>query len=196
MNILEWNGRSLAIDDKAKATFGEWQRKASYKTEAKENGTSWPKTGNKGPELGTISFSVLLSRRFGINVRAELDKWIAACNSGKADALRVGGVRVGDNKWQLRSVEEKEMLFDAKIKPVQARMAVTFQEYYAGSSSSGSKKSSGKSSGKKNNSSSKKPKPIKDKDSSDDKKSDIDITQRYDQLYKQKNKNIKGLVIK
>ena len=191
MEVLSWGGLTLAIDSAQRATFTDWQRKASYKTETKENGTSWPKTSNKGPELGTISLNVLLMRRMGVDVRATLDGWISACNSGRADVLKVGGARIGQNKWQLRSVEEKEVIFDAGIKPAQALMSVTFQEYYSGSSSSSGSKKSG-SSGGKTTSSSKKPKPIKDKpDSGSSSNSgsgsnDVDITQKYDELQKQK----------
>ena len=192
MEVLSWGGLTLAIDSAQRATFTDWQRKASYKTETKENGTSWPKTGNKGPELGTISLNVLLMRRMGVDVRATLDGWISACNSGKADVLKVGGARIGQNKWQLRSVEEKEVIFDAGIKPAQALMSVTFQEYYSGSSSSSGSKKSGSPSSGKTTSSSKKPKPIKDKpDSGSSSNSgsgsnDVDITQKYDELQKQK----------
>ena len=192
MEILSWGGLTLAIDSAQRATFTDWQRKASYKTGTKENGTSWPKTSNKGPELGTISLNVLLMRRMGVDVRATLDGWISACNSGKADVLKVGGARIGQNKWQLRSVEEKEVIFDAGIKPAQALMSVTFQEYYSGSSSSSGSKKSGSPSSGKTTSSSKKPKPIKDKpDSGSSSNSgsgsnDVDITQKYDELQKQK----------
>ena len=191
MEILSWGELTLAIDSAQRATFTDWQRKASYKTETKENGTSWPKTSNKGPELGTISLNVLLMRRMGVDVRATLDGWISACNSGKADVLKVGGARIGQNKWQLRSVEEKEVIFDAGIKPAQALMSVTFQEYYAGgtsSSSSGSKKTSssgGKSTSSKQTSSSKTPKPVTESKPASS-SSGVDITQKYNELKKQK----------
>lgn len=184
MEILSWGGLTLAIDSAQRATFTDWQRKASYKTETKENGTSWPKTSNKGPELGTISLNVLLMRRMGVDVRATLDGWISACNSGRADVLKVGGARIGQNKWQLRSVEEKEVIFDAGIKPAQALMSVTFQEYYSGSSSSSGSKKSGSPSSGKTTSSSKKPKPVTESKPASS-SSGVDITQKYNELKKQ-----------
>ncbi|MCI5549782.1 MAG: phage tail protein [Clostridiales bacterium] len=189
MDVLTWGSLSLSVGGTARATITEWQRKAAYKTETKENGTGWPKTQLKGPELGTISFSVLLSRSMGVDVRAELDKWESACNAGKAAQLKLGGKVVGSNKWMIKDVQESEVFFDSRLNLIGATMKVSFSEY----ASAGSTASTTKKKTTKKKTASKKVQPSKKDDPAPAKDTGVDITQKYISLRKNERAKRKGM---
>ena len=128
--VLTWGPLALVVTTDQIATFTDFTRKASYKTETKDNGTNKPRTVNKGPELQTASIKVELAAQLGVNVNAAVDGWIGASEAGSANELFIGGVKLGANKWQVRDVSVSNMEFAKDIRTLAgATLQISFVEY-------------------------------------------------------------------
>jgi phage protein U len=82
-----------------------------------------------GPELETISFTVLFKADLGVKPSEELQKWRDIVQEGKANVLAIGGVPIGDDLWICESVSEAYSCVWSEGELYSARIDVSLKEY-------------------------------------------------------------------
>lgn len=82
-----------------------------------------------GPGLDTVTFSVRLDARYGINPRKELDALTELERSGKAMPLIIGGKGLGVNKFKITSLEQTWSEIDGQGNLLAATANITLEEY-------------------------------------------------------------------
>lgn len=82
-----------------------------------------------GPGLDTVSFTVRLDVRYGINPREEMDALIELERAGKAMPLVIGGKGVGVNKFKITSLEQTWKDVDNKGNLLSADLTINLEEY-------------------------------------------------------------------
>jgi len=127
--IAKWGGRVFEVSPKKKLTFSNYSRKASYKTSTKDRSGKKPYVKREGPDLGSVSFDVVIDAGLGLKPQANVDKWVALCESGKTDYLILGGKRHGKLKWTLTGVNISDAEYMNKGQLLHAKVGLTFTEF-------------------------------------------------------------------
>lgn len=111
------------------ATIDDFSRSASARWATHEIIGSKPISEFLGPDLDTISFKMRFDAQFGVNPKAEMDKLLEMCRSGRAETLVVGGYALGVYKWVCKEVKQDWVYFDGQGRPIVGVVEVTLQEY-------------------------------------------------------------------
>lgn len=120
-------------------TFDNLSQSSSYSTETQEVIGKKPSTYKKGPGLDQISFDVVLDQTLGVDVEAEIKKWLDICNSGTAYHMNIGGKNITSNPLLLKSVDVAYAQISKSGKPIKANLSIKLEEYVrAGSAKSSS----------------------------------------------------------
>jgi phage protein U len=147
MAIASFSSKVFQVNSNKMYTFQEFQYTSSLQTDKQDVAGSKPSTYNKGPDLDSMSFKLVLDVAFGVNPRKEWDSWKAIMNSGMAYPFILGGRALGSYKWLLTSVSPSNVVLDGKGNILSLELDLKFDEFVrAGSaqSTSSKKKSSTK----------------------------------------------------
>lgn len=82
-----------------------------------------------GPDLDTVTFTVLLSGKHGVKPRTEAEKWLALSRSGKAETLVLGSRAMGVDKWTVQRVSQVYNIILNRGEVYSASVDVTLEEY-------------------------------------------------------------------
>ena len=122
---------SLAFHVSAKTvkTFNDmnWDFSASYATHDRHIKADLLEF--LGPDLDTISFSMLFSVFLGTKPLDEIKKLRKMVKEGKAERLVLGGKVYGDYKWVAQQCTTEMKQFDGKGNLWAAKVKVTLKEY-------------------------------------------------------------------
>lgn len=110
-------------------TFADFTRTSASRWANHEVLNKKPVSQFIGPGLDTVSFTVHLDVRYGINPRKELDALVELERSGKAIPLIIGGKGIGVNKFKIISLEQPWTEIDNKGNLLKASAVITLEEY-------------------------------------------------------------------
>lgn len=82
-----------------------------------------------GPDVDTISFTIILDGSFGIKPREEMERWIKMVNDGIADILVIGNKPLGKDKWSVKSISESWDKIFNQGELWSGKIDVSFEEY-------------------------------------------------------------------
>lgn len=119
----------FVVGPEAIRTFDELSRSSAGRWANHEILGKKPLSQFIGPGLDTVSFTVRLDVRYGINPRKELDALVELERAGKAMPLIIGGKGLGVNKWKITSLEQSWEEIDGKGKLLKATATITLEEY-------------------------------------------------------------------
>ena len=81
-----------------------------------------------GPNLDTITFTIILDNRFGVEPKEVMDKFLSYCRSGEAFTLIIG-TAIGVDKWKITQGSQMWDIVDSDGKVISGKVDVTFEEY-------------------------------------------------------------------
>lgn len=117
------------VSDKKFYPFKDFTRDVSIRKENHAGIGVKPKTEVIGPELDSISFTVILNQNLGVNVRYELDRWVGMARNGDAYMLIIGDKALGTDLWIIESISEAWNVITANGSVLSGNISVTLQEY-------------------------------------------------------------------
>jgi phage protein U len=82
-----------------------------------------------GPDLDTISLTILLNGSNGVKPRKEMERWIRMVNEGYVDILVIGHKPLGRDQWSVKSVSEAWDVIFNKGELYSGKIDVTLEEY-------------------------------------------------------------------
>ncbi|MEK3996672.1 phage tail protein [Psychrobacillus sp. FSL K6-2365] len=82
-----------------------------------------------GPELDTVSFTILLSAANGVKPRTELEVWHRMKHRQEARLLVIGGKILGTDKWTVESVSSSWDIIWNKGELYSCKVDITLEEY-------------------------------------------------------------------
>ncbi len=82
-----------------------------------------------GPELETLTFSMVLSAFLGVNPSTEIETLRRMVHLGNAEWLIIGGKLYGNYKWVIEKVSVDLQHFDKTGKLLAAKVNLTLKEY-------------------------------------------------------------------
>lgn len=82
-----------------------------------------------GADLRSITFKITLSAMHGVKPRKTLEIMEAMVENGTVEALVIGGVKVGANRWKMTSISETWDTIMNKGELSQATVSITLEEY-------------------------------------------------------------------
>lgn len=148
-NMVQNNGYDTAPHDEALSrTVGGWGEAITFYVNAKKQvvmrnmaksvSARWkeheiigktPLSEFAGPDIQTVTMSVIFSSTMKIKPRAALNKLEKAIKKGTVEYLYIGGKKVGAGKMKLTSMSEAwdTLILDGKL--VKATVDLTFSEY-------------------------------------------------------------------
>lgn len=119
----------FSVGPDAIRTFNDFTRSSAGRWANHEVLGKKPLSQFIGPGLDTVSFTVRLDVRYGINPRKELDALVELERAGKAMPLIIGGKGVGVNKFKITSLEQTWTDIDNKGNLLRADITVNLEEY-------------------------------------------------------------------
>ncbi len=82
-----------------------------------------------GPDVDSVTFTIILDGSYGVKPRTEMETWIEMVNSGVADILVIGNKALGNDKWIVKSVSEAWDTIFNKGELYSGKIDVTLEEY-------------------------------------------------------------------
>ncbi|QCT03807.1 hypothetical protein E6C60_3096 [Paenibacillus algicola] len=110
-------------------TFRDFQRDSSARWGSNDIHLHKPRSQFLGPGLDTISFSMTLDARLGMNPRKEMEKLLVYQRDGKVLLLQVGGKPLGQGKWKILSLSQSWADIDREGNLIKADLSITLEEY-------------------------------------------------------------------
>ncbi|WP_254848734.1 phage tail protein [Paenibacillus odorifer] len=114
-------GATRTIDDFTRNTAGRW---AQHDIIGKKPKKEW-----LGPGIDSVSFSVQLDARLGLNPRKELDRLIELERAGKALPLIIGRKGVGTGLWVITDMSQAWDSMDNIGNVLTSTVNITLEEY-------------------------------------------------------------------
>lgn len=119
----------FSVSDRTVRTFDgmNWDFSANYATHdrhIKEDLLEY-----MGPEIETISFSMIFSVFLGVNPLSEVEKLRRMVREGSAERLVIGGSVYGSYKWVMQKGTIDMQRFDKQGNLLAAKAKVTLKEY-------------------------------------------------------------------
>ncbi|KMT23014.1 phage tail protein [Clostridium cylindrosporum] len=172
MPIASFGKKVFSVSLNRVYTFNGYTRTSALSVEEQEVAGSKPSSYIKGSALDDLGITIELKKMKGIDVRKEINEWMAIKDSKTPENFILGGSRVGANKYLLVSVGESDVLIDNQGRVLSAKIDLKFKEFVRLGKKEEKPKTSkdDKSKNKRKNSNSKKSKD-KGKKTSDKKKS-------------------------
>ena len=114
--------------DKKVLTIADMTRNAEAVYEDHASIGQKPQSEFLRPDLDTVSFTIHLHTKLGVDPKTEADKWLDYCRRGVVGTLCVG-VPIGVDKWTIRSVSQQwnRVLNNGKL--ISCSVNVTLKEY-------------------------------------------------------------------
>jgi phage protein U len=113
-------------------TFKDFKREVAGRWESHVIIGKKPLLEFTGPELETISFTVLFKADLGVKPSEEIEKWKQIVQEGKANLLAIGGVPIGDDLWITESIGIAYNCVWSEGELYSAQIDVTLKEYISG----------------------------------------------------------------
>lgn len=111
-------------------TFSGFKHEVSAGTSQHTRFGQKPAVEFTGPQLGTVSFEIILNASHGVKPRATLTALEEAVESGYTGILVIGGKQVGTGEWMITNLSESwDYLYDGG-ELVSAKANITLQEYF------------------------------------------------------------------
>lgn len=129
MAIASFGNKTFSVSNNRIYTFEEFSRTGTLNIEEQEVEGQKPSTYIKGSALDEISFKVTLFRQKGLDVRSEIDSWMAIKDSKVPYMLILGNKPVTTNKFLLTSVSESEASFDRNGNYLRVVIQLQFKEF-------------------------------------------------------------------
>lgn len=82
-----------------------------------------------GPGLDTISFTINLNARFGVNVRNEMNEWVLMATKGEAYPLIIGNRALGTDLWIVQGVGQAWNTVLNQGELISGALDITLEEY-------------------------------------------------------------------
>lgn len=116
-------------NDKRIKNFSDLKRDSSIRTASHEIINSKPILEYQGPDLDSLSFSVVLNGNLGIKPKDELKMWREKHEEAEAEDFFLGDEKIGNNKWLITNISEnyEKILNTGEI--LIAKLDITLQEY-------------------------------------------------------------------
>lgn len=127
--IGSFGGLTFKVSDKLVRTFDgmSWNFSAKYATHDRHIKADLLEY--MGPEIETISFSMVLSVFLGVTPLKQIKKMRKMIRKGYARRLVIGGKAYGNYKWVMESGSVEMQRFDKKGNLWAAKIKVTLKEY-------------------------------------------------------------------
>ena len=122
-----WGPKGFLVSAGRVVPFVGLSSTVSVKADTQNDTSGTAQTNKKGRELQPISFSTTYLRAAGVDPRAQVEEWEALV--GESYPLIIGGKRFGPAKLMLKSVNTSEVLTTNDGTFLQAKVALTFEEY-------------------------------------------------------------------
>ncbi|MDF9845528.1 MULTISPECIES: phage tail protein [unclassified Paenibacillus] len=119
----------FVVSPEATRTFQDFSRNVASRYAKHEILGQKPKTQWLGPGLDTISFTMWLDARHGLNPRKELDRLIELERAGKALPLIVGKKGIGTGLWIITGLSQVWKRIDNSGNVLFATVNVSLEEY-------------------------------------------------------------------
>ncbi|MEK3955301.1 phage tail protein [Psychrobacillus sp. FSL K6-1464] len=119
----------FTTSDKRILTFDDFKREASARSEKHAPIGRKPVKEFIGPELDTITFTILFSAANGVNPRVDMEKWLRMCRTGEAHVLVIGKRALGLDKWTVESVSQSWDVIFNKGELYSSKVDITLEEY-------------------------------------------------------------------
>lgn len=110
-------------------TFFDFTRSASGRWVAHERFGQKPRSEFLGPSLDEISFTMRFDVKHGMNPKAEMDRLLDWCRSGKVETLIIGGTPIGRDQWTIKSVTQNWKVLDGQGRLLTGEANVSLEEY-------------------------------------------------------------------
>jgi phage protein U len=121
--------RIFETSDKKLLTFKDFTRETASRFATHELINRKPITEFVGPNLQTVTFSIVLNASHGVHPRDEIDAWNEMAEKGQAEALVIGGKPLGADRWIVKSLSEAWNLVWNRGELYSAELEVTLEEY-------------------------------------------------------------------
>lgn len=118
------------ISSKKIKTFKDFERSGSARWEKHEINYRKPKLEFIGPDLETITYTILFKAELGINPIKEIEKLRKMRDTGKVASFIIGGKSISSNQWAIKDVRETNNEFDNKGNLLRSVVEVDLEEYY------------------------------------------------------------------
>lgn len=128
MPIASFSGKVFTVSSDKVYTFDGLSQKSELMTEAVDNNKGKPSTFVKGSALDTLSFDIKLNSEY-VDVRAEINAWIAMCEKKRMDRFILGNKALSKNKFLLKSVDIRYSKINNKGEVLSASLSLEFEEY-------------------------------------------------------------------
>lgn len=129
-----WGPKGFLISASKIVPLMDLTSTVSVKTETQKDTSGTSQTNHKGRELQPISLSTMYLRAAGVDPRAQMEEWEALV--GQSHPLIVGGKRFGPAKLMLKSVSTSDIITNNDGAFLQAKVALSFEEYSESSATS------------------------------------------------------------
>lgn len=120
---------TFKVSDKLVRTFDGMSWNFSAKYETHDRHIKADLLEYMGPEIETISFSMVLSVFLGVTPLKQIKKMRKMIRKGYARRLVIGGKVYGNYKWVMESGSVEMQRFDKKGNLWAAKIKVTLKEY-------------------------------------------------------------------
>ena len=124
-------GREIAfsVSDKKIFTFSELRREGEARWKKHETIGAKPRLQFLGPGGDTLSLTIVLDARHGVNPRETIEKINYYRDLGKSDHLIINGMKVTEHKLVITQTSDTWNEIWNKGELVRATMEINFQEY-------------------------------------------------------------------
>lgn len=119
----------FVVNPKTIRTFNDLTRSSAGRWANHEVIGKKPLSQFLGPGLDTVSFTMRLDVRYGINPRKELDALVELERAGKAMPLIIGGKALGVGLWKITSLEQNWSSVDNRGNVLAATVNIALEEY-------------------------------------------------------------------
>ena len=124
--MARWNGRSFSVGPKRITPITGFSTSYEMKQDVNDDTSGTAKTNTRGRAPEEPTFSVKYLAAAGASPRTEFEGWRDMV--GKKDYLYIGSTRYGEYKFELKSANITEVLFDNQGRTIQAVVTLKFME--------------------------------------------------------------------
>lgn len=110
-------------------TFDNFERNSADRWESHDLLGLKPKSEFIGPGLDSVTFTMWLDAKFGVNPRAEMEKLLVMSRDGEVADLTIGNKGLGVAQWKIKSLGQKWEKIDNAGRVVKSSLDVTLEEY-------------------------------------------------------------------
>ncbi|MGG1599314.1 phage tail protein [Paenibacillus naphthalenovorans] len=82
-----------------------------------------------GPDLDTITFTVMLNGNYGVKPRDEMERWLIKSRTGEVETLVIGNRGLGVDRWKVLSVSQAWNVVMNRGELFSGQVDITLEEY-------------------------------------------------------------------